>query len=99
MYAEFDAERRAFSKLELKRVRQQQAQDRVEPELAAKIEAREASLAGEQCGTKCHMATLPYCLLGLIFCAHCLIHVTMKCVGMQLSDRSTVYMKMRSTRL
>ena len=45
--AEFDAERRAFSKMELKRVRQQQATDRVEPELAAKIEARQATLAGK----------------------------------------------------
>lgn len=46
-YAEFDAERRAFSKLELKRVRQQQATDRVDSELATKLETRQASLAGK----------------------------------------------------
>ncbi len=44
--AEFDAERRAFNKLELKRIRQQQAQDKVEPDLVAKLEAKDASLSG-----------------------------------------------------
>lgn len=46
MAAEFDAERRAFNKLELKRIRQQQAQDKVEPDLVAKLEAKDASLSG-----------------------------------------------------
>lgn len=46
MAAEFDAERRAFNKLELKRIRQQQAQDKVEPDLVAKLEAKDASLTG-----------------------------------------------------
>ena len=46
--AEFDAERRAFNKLELKRIRQQQAQDKVEADLMAKLEARDASLSGTQ---------------------------------------------------
>ena len=46
MAAEFDAERRAFNKLELKRIRQQQAQDKVEPDLIAKLEAKDASLSG-----------------------------------------------------
>ncbi len=46
MAAEFDAERRGFNKLELKRIRQQQAQDKVEPDLVAKLEAKDASLSG-----------------------------------------------------
>ena len=43
---EFDAERRAFSKLDIKRVRQQQAADQVEPELAGKLEAKGGDVAG-----------------------------------------------------
>ena len=46
--ADFDAERRAFNKLDLKRVRQQQAQDRVEADLMAKLESRDASLSGTE---------------------------------------------------
>ena len=46
LVAEFDAERRAFNKLELKRIRQQQAQDRVEPDLMSKLEAKDGSLSG-----------------------------------------------------
>ncbi|DBA81765.1 hypothetical protein WJX77_003025 [Trebouxia sp. C0004] len=45
---EFDAERRAFNKLELKRIRQQQAQDKVEPDLVAKLEAKDASLSAKR---------------------------------------------------
>lgn len=45
---EFDAERRAFNKLELKRIRQQQAQDKVEPNLVAKLEAKDASLSAKR---------------------------------------------------
>lgn len=43
---EFDAERRAFHKLELKKVRQQQATDKVEPELMGKLEAKSGDVAG-----------------------------------------------------
>ena len=43
---EFDAERRAYHKLELKRVHQQQATDSVEPELAGKLEAKGGDVAG-----------------------------------------------------
>ena len=46
---EFDAERRAFSKLDIKRVRQQQAADKVEPELAGKLEAKSGDVAGMHC--------------------------------------------------
>ena len=46
LVAEFDAERRAFNKLELRRIRQQQAQDRVEPDLMSKLEAKDGSLSG-----------------------------------------------------
>ncbi|DBB16291.1 hypothetical protein WJX82_001953 [Trebouxia sp. C0006] len=45
---EFDAERRGFNKLELKRIRQQQAQDKVEPDLVAKLEAKDASLTAKR---------------------------------------------------
>ncbi len=43
---EFDAERRAFHKLELKKVHQAQATDNVEPELAGKLEAKGGDVAG-----------------------------------------------------
>ena len=43
---EFDAERRAFAKLDLKRVRSIQASDKVEPELAGKLEAKGGDVAG-----------------------------------------------------
>lgn len=46
--AEFDAERRAFSKLEIKRIRQQQAHDAIEADMMAKLEARDATLSGER---------------------------------------------------
>lgn len=45
--AEFDAERRAFSKLEIKRTRQQQAHDAIEADMMAKLEARDAALSGD----------------------------------------------------
>lgn len=41
---EFDAERRAFHKLELKKVHQQQATDIPEPELMGNLEPRVATL-------------------------------------------------------
>ncbi len=43
----FDGTRREFNKLELKRVRQQQAKDAVEPELASQLSAKQVSLDGE----------------------------------------------------
>ena len=43
---EFDAERRAFHKLELKKVHQQQATDKAEPELMGKLEAKSGDVAG-----------------------------------------------------
>ena len=43
----FDGTRREFNKLELKRVRQQQAKDAVEPELASQLSAKQVSLEGE----------------------------------------------------
>ena len=43
---EFDAERRAYHKLELKKVRQQQATDKAEPELMGKLEAKSGDVAG-----------------------------------------------------
>lgn len=46
---EFDAERRAFHKLELKKVHQQQASDRAEPELMGKLEAKSGDVAGSSC--------------------------------------------------
>ncbi|KAL3155067.1 hypothetical protein ABBQ38_011132 [Trebouxia sp. C0009 RCD-2024] len=45
---EFDAERRAFHKLELKKVRQQQATDKVEPELMGKLEAKSGDVAAKR---------------------------------------------------
>ena len=45
--AEFDAERRAFCKLEIKRIRQQQAHDAIEADMMAKLEARDATLSGK----------------------------------------------------
>ena len=53
---EFDAERRAFSKLDIKRVRQQQAADKIEPELAGKLEAKSGDLAGMRCHVLLHPA-------------------------------------------
>lgn len=53
---EFDAERRAFSKLDIKRVRQQQAADKIEPELAGKLEAKSGDLAGMRCRVLLHPA-------------------------------------------
>ena len=44
---EFDAERRAFHKLELKKVHQQQATDKAEPELMGKLEAKSGDVAGD----------------------------------------------------
>jgi hypothetical protein len=41
---EFDAERRNFNKLEMQRVRQQQAKDMVEPDLQAKLNAHQNAL-------------------------------------------------------
>lgn len=55
---DFDAERRAFSKLDIKRVRQQQAADKVEPELAGKLEAKGGDVAGM-------FTTLPHMLVPL----------------------------------
>lgn len=46
---EFDAERRAFHKLELKKVHQQQASDKAEPELMGKLEAKSGDVAGSSC--------------------------------------------------
>lgn len=43
---EFDAERRAFHKLELKVVHSKQASDSVDPELAGKMEAKNGDVAG-----------------------------------------------------
>lgn len=52
-FAEFDAERRAFSKLEIKKIRHQQAHDTVEADMMAKLEARDATLSGETCTAQC----------------------------------------------
>lgn len=52
-FAEFDAERRAFSKLEIKKIRHQQAHDTVEADMMAKLEARDATLSGEACTAHC----------------------------------------------
>ena len=46
---EFDAERRAFHKLELKKVHQQQATDKAEPQLMGKLEAKSGDVAGSAC--------------------------------------------------
>lgn len=43
---EFDAERRAFHKLELRKVHQQQATDKADPELMGKLEAKSGDVAG-----------------------------------------------------
>ncbi|KAL3152190.1 hypothetical protein ABBQ32_001279 [Trebouxia sp. C0010 RCD-2024] len=45
---EFDAERRAFTKLEIKRIRQQQAHDTVEADTMAKLEARNVTLLAKR---------------------------------------------------
>lgn len=45
---EFDAERRAFHKLELKVVHSKQASDSVDPELAGKMEAKNGDVAGKR---------------------------------------------------
>lgn len=45
---EFDAERRAFHKLEIKKVHQQQAADKVEPELMGKLEAKSGDVAAKR---------------------------------------------------
>lgn len=45
---EFDAERRGYHKLDLKRVHQQQATDSVEPELAGKLEAKGGNVAAKR---------------------------------------------------
>lgn len=45
---EFDAERRAHTKLELKSVRSKQANDHVEPELAGKMEAKGGDVAAKR---------------------------------------------------
>lgn len=52
---EFDAERRAFHKLELKKVHQQQATDKAEPELMGKLEAKSGDVAGSSC-MLCHLS-------------------------------------------
>ena len=71
---EFDHERRAHNKLELKSVRSKQANDRVEPELAGKIESKGGDVAGnlqylnavfqcssaEMCLHLCHMCPVFY---------------------------------------
>ena len=43
---EFDAERRAFHRLELRKVHQQQATDKADPELMGKLEAKSGDVAG-----------------------------------------------------
>jgi hypothetical protein len=43
---EFDAERRAFHKLEIKGVHHKQANDAVNPEIAGKLEAKSGDVAG-----------------------------------------------------
>ena len=53
---EFDHERRAHNKLELKSVRSKQANDRVEPELAGKIESKGGDVAG-------NLPACPQCIL------------------------------------
>ena len=58
-FAEFDAERRAFTKLEIKRIRQQQAHDTVEGDMMAKLEARNATLSGETYFANCLGAKAP----------------------------------------
>ena len=45
---EFDAERRAFHKLEIKGVHHKQANDAVNPEIAGKLEAKSGDVAGMQ---------------------------------------------------
>ena len=65
---EFDAERRAFHKLELKKVHQQQATDKAEPELMGKLEAKSGDVAGSY-SILCH-ASLD-CLLFAMESASC----------------------------
>ena len=56
---EFDAERRAHTKLELKSVRSKQANDHVEPELAGKMEAKGGDVAGNACFSFCNVYCSP----------------------------------------
>lgn len=60
---EFDAERRAFHKLELKKVHQQQASDKAEPELMGKLEAKSGDVAGRPLPQLCEC--LPWRLQGV----------------------------------
>lgn len=56
---EFDAERRAFHKLELKKIHQQQATDIPEPELMGKLEAKSGNVAALPCFFGHHQSACP----------------------------------------
>lgn len=57
---EFDAERRAFHKLEIKGVHHKQANDAVNPEIAGKLEAKSGDVAGDT--ILCCMSAHSYCI-------------------------------------
>jgi len=63
---EFDAERRAFHKLEIKGVHHKQANDDVDPEIAGKLEAKSGDVTGTlhvyDCATWLGHSTHSYCI-------------------------------------
>jgi len=63
---EFDAERRAFHKLEIKGVHHKQANDAVNPEIAGKLEAKSGDVAGTL-----HVSTLSLHRLCFPVCVVC----------------------------